>query len=46
VTSRGGTTEAALRHFEQAGLRGIVAAALARAAARGRELGDLIDGGA
>ena len=40
VTSKGGTTEAALRVFEQAGLRDIVARALAAAAQRGRELGN------
>lgn len=38
VTSRGGTTEAALRAFETADLRAIVAAAVAAAAARSREL--------
>ena len=38
VTSRGGTTEAALRVFESGGLRSLVAQALAAAAARGREL--------
>ena len=38
VTSRGGTTEAALRVLESADLRGIVGRALAAAAARGREL--------
>jgi pyrroline-5-carboxylate reductase len=38
VTSRGGTTEAALRVFESGGLRSLVARALAAAAARGREL--------
>jgi pyrroline-5-carboxylate reductase len=38
VTSRGGTTEAALRVFESGGLRGLVVQALAAAAARGREL--------
>jgi pyrroline-5-carboxylate reductase len=38
VTSKGGTTEAALRSFEGANLRGIVAAALAAATERGREL--------
>ncbi|HUL17951.1 MAG TPA: pyrroline-5-carboxylate reductase [Steroidobacteraceae bacterium] len=38
VTSRGGTTEAALRVFEGGGLRKLVAQALAAAAARGREL--------
>jgi len=38
VTSKGGTTEAALRSFDAAILRGIVAAALAAATDRGREM--------
>jgi pyrroline-5-carboxylate reductase len=38
VTSKGGTTEAAVRSFEAANLRGIVAAALTAAADRGREM--------
>jgi pyrroline-5-carboxylate reductase len=38
VTSRGGTTEAALKVLEAENLRGIVGRALAAAAARGREL--------
>lgn len=38
VTSRGGTTEAALRAFDAAGLRSIVATAVAAAATRSREL--------
>jgi pyrroline-5-carboxylate reductase len=38
VTSKGGTTEAALRSFDTANLRGIVASALAAAADRGREM--------
>jgi pyrroline-5-carboxylate reductase len=38
VTSKGGTTEAAVRSFEAANLRGIVAAALAAATERGREM--------
>jgi pyrroline-5-carboxylate reductase len=38
VTSKGGTTEAALRTFDAANLRGIVAAALAAATERGREM--------
>ena len=38
VTSRGGTTEAALQVFESAGLRALVAKALQAATARGREL--------
>lgn len=40
VTSKGGTTEAALRHFEAAGLRSIVRDALGAAARRSEELGD------
>jgi pyrroline-5-carboxylate reductase len=40
VTSKGGTTEAALRHLESAGLRPMLTAALAAAARRSRELGD------
>ena len=38
VTSKGGTTEAAIRSFEAANLRGIVAAALTAATERGREM--------
>jgi pyrroline-5-carboxylate reductase len=38
VTSKGGTTEAAVRSFDAANLRGIVAAALAAATDRGREM--------
>jgi pyrroline-5-carboxylate reductase len=38
VTSKGGTTEAALRSFEGANLRAIVAAALGAATDRGREM--------
>lgn len=38
VTSKGGTTEAAVRAFDAANLRGIVAAALAAATERGREM--------
>src|ERR1041384_7985122 len=38
VTSKGGTTEAALRAFDAANLRGIVAAALQAATDRGREM--------
>ena len=38
VTSKGGTTEAALRAFDGANLRGIVAAALTAATDRGREM--------
>jgi len=39
VTSKGGTTEAALRSFEQDGLEAMVRAAVSAAAARSRELG-------
>jgi pyrroline-5-carboxylate reductase len=39
VTSPGGTTAAGIGHFEQAGLREIVAQAVAKATERGRELG-------
>ena len=42
VTSKGGTTEAALQVLNGADLRGIVARALAAAAARGRELADAV----
>lgn len=38
VTSKGGTTEAAVRTFDAANLRGIVAAAVNAAADRGREM--------
>lgn len=38
VTSKGGTTEAAVRAFDAANLRGIVAAALNAATDRGREM--------
>jgi pyrroline-5-carboxylate reductase len=38
VTSKGGTTEAAIRAFEAANLRGIVATALRAATDRGREM--------
>ncbi len=38
VTSKGGTTEAAVRSFDAANLRGIVAAALSAASERGREM--------
>jgi pyrroline-5-carboxylate reductase len=39
VTSKGGTTEAAIAHFESKGLRKLVAGALRAAERRGRELG-------
>jgi pyrroline-5-carboxylate reductase len=38
VTSKGGTTEAAVRSFDAANLRGIVAAAVTAATERGREM--------
>jgi pyrroline-5-carboxylate reductase len=38
VTSKGGTTEAAVRSFDAANLRGIVAAAVTAATDRGREM--------
>ncbi|HWU67539.1 MAG TPA: pyrroline-5-carboxylate reductase [Stenotrophobium sp.] len=40
VTSRGGTTEAALQSLESADIRGIFARALSAAASRGKALGD------
>jgi pyrroline-5-carboxylate reductase len=40
VTSKGGTTEAALRHLESAGLRRIFREALDAACRRSREMGD------
>ncbi|MBI3171798.1 MAG: pyrroline-5-carboxylate reductase, partial [Hydrocarboniphaga effusa] len=43
VTSKGGTTEAAVQYLEAAGLRRIFADALAAAARRGAELGDQLD---
>jgi pyrroline-5-carboxylate reductase len=43
VTSKGGTTAAALAHFESANLRGIFCDALAAAQRRSRELGDALD---
>ncbi|HOF40023.1 MAG TPA: pyrroline-5-carboxylate reductase [Candidatus Hydrogenedentes bacterium] len=39
VTSKGGTTEAALRAFQEHGFEGVVRAGVAAAAARSRELG-------
>ena len=42
VTSKGGTTEAAVRHLETAGIRSIFADALRAAQQRGVELGDLL----
>ena len=40
VTSKGGTTEAAVAHLETHGLRALFAGALRAAAERGRQLGD------
>jgi len=40
VTSKGGTTEAAVKSLESADLRGIVAHALEAAARRSRELAE------
>lgn len=42
VTSKGGTTEAAVKSLESSGIRAIFAQALAAAAQRGKELGDLL----
>lgn len=43
VTSKGGTTEAALHHLESAGLRAIFKQALQAADARAKALGDALD---
>ncbi len=43
VTSKGGTTEAAVQHLESAGLRAIFTAALQQADARAKALGDALD---
>lgn len=43
VTSRGGTTEAALKHLEAGGLRVLFRDALAAASNRSREMGDELD---
>ena len=43
VTSKGGTTEAAVNHLESAGLRAIFHAALQQADARAKALGDTLD---
>ncbi len=43
VTSKGGTTEAAVNHLESAGLRAIFAAALQKADARAKAMGDALD---
>ncbi len=42
VTSKGGTTAAALQSVDEAGLRAIIARGVRAATARGRELGDLM----
>ena len=46
VTSKGGTTEAALQHLESAGLRAMFNEALQRADARAKQLGDALDAAA
>ena len=46
VTSKGGTTEAALKHLESAGLKASFAEALKRADMRAKELGDALDAAA
>lgn len=43
VTSKGGTTEAAVNHLESAGLRAIFSEALQQADARAKALGDALD---
>jgi len=43
VTSKGGTTEAAVNHLESAGLRAIFREALQQADARAKTLGDVLD---
>ena len=43
VTSKGGTTEAALKTLESGGIRAIFERALGDAAQRGKELGDLME---
>jgi pyrroline-5-carboxylate reductase len=43
VTSKGGTTEAAVKSLEDGGLRALFSEALAAAAQRSRELGDQLD---
>jgi pyrroline-5-carboxylate reductase len=42
VTSKGGTTEAALKSFDADGLRAVIERGVFAAAARGRELGELL----
>lgn len=46
VTSKGGTTETALKHLESAGLKASFAEALKRADMRAKELGDALDAAA
>lgn len=43
VTSKGGTTEAAVQHLESAGIRAMFSAALQAADARAKALGDALD---
>lgn len=43
VTSKGGTTEAALKHLEAGGIRSLFREALAAAAHRSRDMGDELD---
>lgn len=44
VTSKGGTTEAALKHLEAGGLRALFRDALTAASNRSRQMGDELDG--
>lgn len=44
VTSKGGTTEAALRSFDADGLKAVILRGIQAAEQRGRELGDLMGG--
>ena len=46
VTSKGGTTEAALKHLESAGLKAIFRGALQQAELRAKQLGDALDAAA
>jgi pyrroline-5-carboxylate reductase len=46
VTSKGGTTHAALTSMEQAGVKQAIIDAVKAASARGRELGEQLGGGA
>jgi pyrroline-5-carboxylate reductase len=45
VTSKGGTTHAALTSMEQAGVKQAIIDAVKAASARGRELGEQLGGG-